>query len=111
MMEVVRSVVDRRIVGFDGRRRALQAYKAMLVRRTDELVALVHRENGKPHGDALLEVVLIVEHLIPVLAPAVDRMVVLFEGRLIADGVPADVLNDEAVIDAYLGSAHQMEER
>jgi acyl-CoA reductase-like NAD-dependent aldehyde dehydrogenase len=50
-------------LGFDGRRRALQAYKAMLVRRTDELVALVHRENGKPHADALLEVVLIVEHL------------------------------------------------
>jgi succinate-semialdehyde dehydrogenase/glutarate-semialdehyde dehydrogenase len=50
-------------LGFDGRRRALQAYKAMLVRRTDELVALVHRENGKPPDDALIEVVLIVEHL------------------------------------------------
>jgi len=50
-------------LGFDGRRRALQAYKALLVRRTDELVALVHRENGKPHDDALIEVVLIVEHL------------------------------------------------
>ena len=50
-------------LGFDGRRRALQAYKAMLVRRTDELVDLVHRENGKPHADALIEVVMIVEHL------------------------------------------------
>ena len=43
-------------LGFDGRRRALLAYKALLVRRTDELVALVHRENGKPHADALIEV-------------------------------------------------------
>ena len=50
-------------LGFGGRRRALLAYKATLVRRTDELVALVHRENGKPHGDALIEVVLSVEHL------------------------------------------------
>ena len=50
-------------LGLDGRRRALQAYKALLVRRTDELVDLVHRENGKPHADALLEVVLIVAHL------------------------------------------------
>ena len=39
-------------LGFDGRRRALLAYKALLVRRTDELVALVHRENGKPTADA-----------------------------------------------------------
>jgi succinate-semialdehyde dehydrogenase / glutarate-semialdehyde dehydrogenase len=50
-------------LGFDGRRRALQAYKALLVRRTDELVDLVHRENGKPNADALIEVVMIVEHL------------------------------------------------
>jgi acyl-CoA reductase-like NAD-dependent aldehyde dehydrogenase len=50
-------------LGFDGRRRALRAYKALLVRRTDELVDLVHRENGKPHADALIEVVLIAEHL------------------------------------------------
>jgi succinate-semialdehyde dehydrogenase / glutarate-semialdehyde dehydrogenase len=50
-------------LGFEGRRRALQAYKALLVRRTDELVALVHRENGKPHADALIEVLLIAEHL------------------------------------------------
>jgi acyl-CoA reductase-like NAD-dependent aldehyde dehydrogenase len=50
-------------LGFDSRRRALQAYKALLVRRTDELVDLVHRENGKPHADALIEVVLIAEHL------------------------------------------------
>ena len=50
-------------LGFDGRRRALLAYKALLVRRTDELVALVHRENGKPDADALIEVLMIVEHL------------------------------------------------
>jgi acyl-CoA reductase-like NAD-dependent aldehyde dehydrogenase len=50
-------------LGFDGRRRALLAYKALLVRRTDELVALVHRENGKPNADALIEVAMVAEHL------------------------------------------------
>src|SRR4029450_4890464 len=50
-------------LGFEGRRRALLAYKALLVRRTDELVALVHRENGKPNADALIEVVMVAEHL------------------------------------------------
>ena len=47
--------------------------------------------------------VAIVEHLVPVLAPAVDRMVVLHEGRIIADGPPAVVLKHGEVIDAYLG--------
>jgi acyl-CoA reductase-like NAD-dependent aldehyde dehydrogenase len=50
-------------LGFEGRRRALLAYKALLVRRADELIALVHRENGKPRADALIEVLMIVEHL------------------------------------------------
>ena len=50
-------------LGFDGRQRAMLACKALLVRRTDELVALVHRENGKPDADALIEVLMIVEHL------------------------------------------------
>jgi succinate-semialdehyde dehydrogenase / glutarate-semialdehyde dehydrogenase len=57
------AAVGWRELGFDGRRRRLLAYKALLVRRTDELVALVHRENGKPHADALIELLMIVEHL------------------------------------------------
>lgn len=47
--------------------------------------------------------VLIVEHLIPVLAPRVDRIIVLANGTVIADGEPGDVLHREEVIDAYLG--------
>jgi succinate-semialdehyde dehydrogenase / glutarate-semialdehyde dehydrogenase len=50
-------------LGFDGRRRRLLAYKALLARRCDELVDLVHRENGKPAVDAFVEVLLTVEHL------------------------------------------------
>ena len=35
-------------LGFDGRRRALLAYKALLVRRTDELVALSTARTASP---------------------------------------------------------------
>jgi branched-chain amino acid transport system ATP-binding protein len=47
--------------------------------------------------------VLLIEHLIPVIAPVVDRMIVLDSGVLIASGKPVDVLQNKAVIDAYLG--------
>ena len=57
------AAVDWAELGFEGRRQALLAFKALLVRRTGELTALVHRENGKPRADALIEVLMIVEHL------------------------------------------------
>jgi acyl-CoA reductase-like NAD-dependent aldehyde dehydrogenase len=50
-------------LGFDGRKRRLDAYRGYLARRMNELADLVHRENGKPHGDAILEITLAVDHL------------------------------------------------
>jgi aldehyde dehydrogenase (NAD+) len=52
-----------RELGFDGRRKRLAAWRGYLARRMHELADLVHRENGKPHGDALLEITLAVDHL------------------------------------------------
>ncbi len=46
----------------------------------------------------------IVDHTIPSLRRFVDRMVVLDTGTLIADGAPDDVLIDQNVVRAYLGS-------
>ena len=50
-------------LGFDGRRQRLSAYRGYLARRINELADLVHRENGKPHGDAILEISLAIDHL------------------------------------------------
>ncbi len=52
-----------RDLGFDGRRDRLQAWKALIARRADQLTELMHVENGKPHEDALLEILLATDHL------------------------------------------------
>src|SRR6478609_9456885 len=50
-------------LGFDGRRQRLASWRGYLARRMNELADLVHRENGKPHGDAILEITLAIDHL------------------------------------------------
>src|SRR3954462_1921606 len=50
-------------VGFDGRKRRLAAWRGYLARRMNELADLVHRENGKPHPDAILEITPAIDHL------------------------------------------------
>ncbi|MGZ4551125.1 MAG: aldehyde dehydrogenase family protein [Blastococcus sp.] len=50
-------------LGFDGRRRRLSAYRGYVARRMNELADLVHREGGKPHADAILEITLAIDHL------------------------------------------------
>ncbi|WP_448616100.1 aldehyde dehydrogenase family protein [Modestobacter sp. URMC 112] len=50
-------------LGFAERRLRLAAYRGHVARRVHELADLVHRENGKPRADAVLEATLAIDHL------------------------------------------------
>jgi neutral amino acid transport system ATP-binding protein len=53
---------------------------------------------------------LFIEHDMEVVMNHADRVIVMAEGRVIADGEPHEVRKDQAVIDAYLGSGTVVEE-
>ncbi len=53
--------------------------------------------------DALGRTVLLIEHNVPLVLDTCDYVYVLDAGRLIAEGAPAEVAANRAVIDAYFG--------
>jgi len=76
---------------------ALAGLTPVEVQQAIELVRRIHRS-----GITLV----IVEHVMEVILTLAERVVVFNQGRVIARGTPTEVVNDEAVIDAYLGHSH-----
>jgi branched-chain amino acid transport system ATP-binding protein len=52
--------------------------------------------------------VVMVEHVMEVVMPLVDRAVVLHLGKVLAEGLPKEVVRDDRVIAAYLGDRHRV---
>ena len=74
-----------------------EAMAGLRSRETDEIIELVRQISKQ--GVALL----LVEHVMKVIMSLSDRIVVIHHGEKIAEGEPGDIVNNQAVIDAYLG--------
>jgi branched-chain amino acid transport system ATP-binding protein len=48
---------------------------------------------------------IVVEHNVPLVTSISDRMIAMDLGRVIAEGLPRDILRDHAVIESYLGTS------
>jgi len=63
-----------------------------------ELMAILRRLN-----QGMNTTLCVVEHVMPMVMGLCQRIVVLDSGKLIAEGVPSEISNDQRVIEAYLG--------
>ncbi len=68
---------------------------------TDVVAAVTLLRRVRERGRSLM----VIEHIMRAIADLADRVVVLNYGEKLAEGPPADVMRDAAVVKAYLGEA------
>lgn len=92
--------------------RALAAEPKLLL--LDEPMAGMNVEEKEDMSRFILDVndefgttIALIEHDMGVVMDLSDRVVVMDYGKKIGDGTPSEVRNSQAVIDAYLGVAHE----
>ena len=80
------------------------AYNEVLRERIrDHLAGHDRRVVADPTKRHAAVAVLLVEHNVDFVVAIADYLYVLDQGQLIAEGVPADVMRNPAVIDSYTG--------
>ena len=91
--------------------RALAAEPSFLI--LDEPMAGMNQEEKEYMARFILDArderkvtVLLIEHHMDVITGICDRMLALNYGAMIGTGIPADVVADPRVVDAYIGGAH-----
>jgi branched-chain amino acid transport system ATP-binding protein len=102
-----------------GQRKLLEMARALMSDPTlvmlDEPMAGVNPALTQSLLDHILDLksqgmtVLFVEHDMHMVRHIADWVVVMAEGRIVAEGDPNTVMQDQAVIDAYLGAHHDMD--
>ena len=96
-----------------GQRKLLELARALMLEPDllllDEPFAGVNPTLTRDIADRIRELnsegmtVVVIEHELETLTDLVDRLVVLQQGQLLVDGSPETVLDDERVVEAYLG--------
>jgi neutral amino acid transport system ATP-binding protein len=99
-----------------GQRKLLEMARALMVNpeivMLDEPMAGVNpalKQSLLGHIKSLRDdgmTVLFVEHDMDMVRDISDWVVVMAQGKIVAEGTPADVMRNQAVVDAYLGAHH-----
>jgi branched-chain amino acid transport system ATP-binding protein len=81
-----------------------EAMAGLTPKETQEAVALIKRLSDEDKITIFL-----VEHVMEVVMPISERVVVLDYGKKIAEGPPEEIVTNEEVIKAYLGESYRAE--